>query len=231
MENLQIIENRIKQIAGHQKWYESKVHIKVMTNLLSERCVILNEAFNATAEEVARLDKINNLLGDMTRKMYRNCATTFRNLLKTGINEEYNDYNVEGKLFVCSDEDSILDMPDNYYRSDLGAILNIIDTYNYHKPHSLRHLESWSCSYNPEHKADITDRELHLINDLDDGQNWASGSMAHPKISHICICHAMYRLHEMHYSPPDILRLNSFWCEVSVANQYITIKQNEKHCF
>ena len=69
----------------------------------------------------------------------------------------------------------------------------------------------------------MSDKQLECVNDLEDGTTWAEGWLCHPKLEHICMCHAVHSLVCHHaFSIPDMLRINDFWVEASIKVQHIT---------
>ena len=75
----------------------------------------------------------------------------------------------------------------------------------------------------------MSDNQLGCINDLEDGTTWAEGWLGHPKLKHICMCHAVHSLVCHHvFSIPDMLRINDFWVEASIKVQHITDQTSKR---
>lgn len=84
-------------------------------------------------------------------------------------------------------------------------------------------IEMCSIQHNSENTPDMSDKQLGCINDMEDGTTWAEGWLCHPKLEHICMCHAVHSLVCHHsFSIPDMLRINDFWVEASIKVQHIT---------
>ena len=68
----------------------------------------------------------------------------------------------------------------------------------------------------------MSDRELGLQNELDDGETWAEAGLRHPKLDALCICYATHVVGTHHcFSIPDMLRmdLDHFDCEIKVCRE------------
>ena len=130
-----------------------------------------------------------------------------------------NHVDVEGTLkFEMNDKDSILPMSnDNYYGSDFELVFEIISCLYLHKYLRREEIEFSYC-----YKVDMDKDDMQDADNLNDGDSWYEACQpAADKLSHLCICHAIYDLN-MHkpYSIPDILRMNDFSVEVAVKHQH-----------
>ena len=52
-------------------------------------------------------------------------------------------------------------------------------------------IEMCSIQHNSKNTPDMSDKQLECVNDLEDGTTWAEGWLCHPKLEHICMCHAV----------------------------------------
>lgn len=229
---LQRVERRILRITGMNSddfsWTRSQKKLERVGRLVGERKVLLDSMFAGTAEEVERMRRVNDLLYDLTQQMYRRSAALYRKVLTVTYDEAFDDdVVVEGTLtYNCDGEDSVLPMTnDAYYGSDFSRMLQIIDWLYLQKcdGFQLPEIEQTICkSIEPADTPAMTDEAFGFDNILDDGTTWAEACLCHPAFEHICICHAVHDLctHKK-YSVPDLLRMNDFWCEVTVKHQHI----------
>lgn len=196
--------------------------------LMIRRKVLLNQMFAATQEEVERLERVNALLLDLTRQMYRRSAELYRRVLDTTYDKTFDDdVMVEGSLkYGFNGPESVLYLSnDRYYGSDFTRMLQIID-WLYACDVDGFEIEEIECtskeSIDPDNGPSMSDAELGFADDFDDDSTWAEGWLDHPAFKHICICHAVHDIctHKK-YSIPDLLRMNDFWCEVKVTHQHI----------
>ena len=112
-QKLQETESEIKRRVGtniymfvnkHTEYDEEYAKVK---ELLSVRQSLLDEMFLATPEEINRLEHINLLLNDSTKKMFHRAASLYRTLLSSYRDEEFDDdYEVVGSLRCNVDYDS-----------------------------------------------------------------------------------------------------------------------------
>ena len=231
-ERLQKIEKRLHDIIGygtelHDLRYASRKKREQITGLLSQRKRLLNRMFLATPEEVARMEQLNNLLLDQTKKLYARTEELYRKMTTTTYNPDFDDdVEVEGTLrFVMDGPDSLFPMSnDDYYGSKFAKTLEIISSLCYYNIiFCNENIELVHCSCHPsEYRPDMSSEELGTVDKLNDGQTWFNPcKLIGEKFWHICICHAVYDLStNQPYSIPDILRMNDFWSEVSVIHQH-----------
>ena len=224
------VERRILRITGMNpddfRWTRSQRKLERVGDLIRTRKVLLDRMFAGTPEEVARMERVNGLLLDLTQQMYRRSAALHRKVLTATYDEAFDDdVMVEGALrYSCDSDQSVLSMPnDGYYGSDFVRMLSVIDWLckcdGFQQPEIEQAIGK---SIVPEDNPEMSDEELGYENRLDDGTTWAEGALWHPAFKHICICHAVHDLctHKS-YSIPDLLRMNNFWCEVKVTHQHI----------
>ena len=178
-----------------------------LAKLIEERKNVLDALFQATPDEVMRMDKLNDQLKAITRQMHERVAI---------VNEDASkifgdgDFEVEGHLnYNPNATNAILPMAnDDYYGSNFAKIHQVIDML-------------FNQGYLAVKCADFV-RPADLVNDFSDGK-WETGyedwQPQAEKFKYINICFAIHSLNAYHpYSIPDILRMNNF-------NITVTIKQ------
>ena len=223
-QKLQKVERQIIKIAGteemeHKCWADSQMEEK-LKELLSDRCYLLNQMFIATPDAVARMEQINTLLYDLTQKMYAQSAKLYRRVLENAVDPEFDDdIEIEGTLRYCyNGAESVLQLPDdNYYGSNFNRMIDLM-----YQTEVLVDIKSVNKSFDKNDTQEMSDAELGFEDWSDDGTSWAEGWLRSKELDHICICHAVHDLcTHKHYSIPDLLRLNDFWCEVMIKHQHI----------
>lgn len=222
---VQKVEGDLRSIVGNcvGKWFAAPrcdYEYEQLVELLNCRRDLLDKMFVATTEEVERMEQVNTRLFDLTNKMFARTEELCRKMTTTTYDPEFDNHvDVEGTLkFEMNDEDSILPMSnDNYYGSDFAFAFEVIACLYTHKYLRLEEIEFSYC-----YKVVMDKDEMQVADNLNDGQSWYHANMpAADKLSHLCICHAIYDLN-MHkpYSIPDILRMNDFTVEVAVKHQH-----------
>lgn len=241
------VERRILKITGKEpdraSWRYSQKRVEQVCELISDRYYLLNQLFIATPAEVERMEQVNARLYDLTQKMYRRSAELYRQILTRSRNEDFDDdIVVEGTLkFSRNDRSSVLELEnDAYYGSDFYRMFSVIDwlfgnEYSDFK-FGIEEIESCGKNLDRSDTPDSTDKELGFDDWSDDGTTWADGWLHHPALDNICICHAVHDVctHKP-YSIPDVLRMNDFWCEVTVRYQHIVEQDGSRmgwweHC-
>ncbi len=141
----------------------------------------------------------------------------FRYMKQMPCNPQDDIIEIEGELKFWSDtDDAVLafdDDDDDFYGSDFRRMMPIADEAEFYD------IPVESCLvYCDDDAAGKSDKELGLLNELDDDETWAEGWLRNPKLDHIVICHAIHDLatHRV-FSIPDVLRLNDF--EIVVDTQ------------
>ena len=225
------IEAQIRSIVGEcvGKWFatqRSEFECEHLIELLFQRRELLDKMFVATTEEVERMEQVNTCLQDLTNKMFARTEELYRKMISTTYDPEFdNDVEVEGTLtFGMNDTDSILPMSnDDYYGSDFAFVFEVIACLYTNNYLSREEIEFSFCRCSPSsYREDMDREELCVADNLNDGNTWYEACQpAADKLSHICICHAIYDLN-MHkpYSIADILRMNDFTVEVAVKHQH-----------
>lgn len=230
-ELLKDLESEIKKIVGtdvcsftegHTK-YDAKY--KKIKELLNVRQTLLDELFLATSEEIIRLEQVNSLLDELTKKMYHRTASLYRALLSSYRDEEFDDgYEIEGTLKCNVDYDSedgsygtVLKLEnDEFYGSDFGYMIALINEMQ-----DRENIVECHIGYKETHTLSMSNEELDCYDHWDDGVSWNEGELNRKELEHICICYAMHVIcvHN-EYSLPDLLRLNDFWVEALVKCQH-----------
>ena len=233
---LKALENQILTLTGDPLDYknrrlENPDLLDKVRDLLIDRQFILDVLFerHCTQDDISRIEKINDLLLDMTNRTYARTANLYRTLLSMPREELDDDYELEGTLTPDFDLPySILRLEDDkWYGSDfvrMAAILKETEKDNYGM------VWAYCCTgVDDEHTPNMTDQELDCANVLDDGTNWSEGlSLAEKKLGHITMCFALHAMWtHMHYSMPDIIRFNDFKIEVTMKVQQFS--DQERH--
>jgi hypothetical protein len=212
-------------------WCRDDAKAGAVEYMMLDRCYILNLLFeiHCTPAEVARLEKINGMLLEMTNRTYHRTADLVRALMVMDKDDMDDDYELEGRLFPRFDIPySVLRLEDdNYYGSDFIRMAAILQETEKDKPGMADVSCGWSrLKYTSPSATDI---ELECANDLDDGYSWAEGPLWHPKLSHITICYALHALcGHLHYSIPDVLRINDFKIEVTLSVQQFSDQERNR---
>ena len=241
---LKKLEKRILRIAGDPlasgskgyrkffRWESNKNAVERVQELMSDRRFILHLLFekHCTPAEVARLEKVNDLLLDLTNRTYKRTARLARKVLSTPREELDDDLTVEGKLIPEFDLPySVLRLEDdNYYGSDFVRMAAILQETEEYQPGMadvrcyLDQIENFTPA--------ITDEELGCANTMDDGTTWGEAWLRIPPLRHIDICYALHALvSHMNWSIPDVLRINNYKIEVTfTAQQYSDQDRNRR---
>ena len=176
-----------------------------LVKLIEERKNALDALFQATPDEVMRMDKLNDQLKAITRQMHERVAIVNEDAAKIFVD---GNFEVEGRLnYNPNAAGAFLQMEnDEYLGSDFAKIHQVIDML-------------FDQGYLPIKCADFV-RASDLVNDFDDGkwetayEDWQPQA---DKFKYINICFAIHSLNAYHpYSIPDILRMNNFDITVTV---------------
>ena len=204
-------------------WCRDEAKVEVIEDMMRDRHFILNLLFetHCTPAEVARLEKINGMLLEMTNRTYHCTGDMMRALMVMKKDDMDDDYELEGRLVPQFDvPDSVLHLEDDdYYGSDFVRMAAILHETEKHKPGGMADV---SCDWSrlKDKTPSATDEELECANGLDDGYSWAEGPLRHPKLDHIKVCYALHALcTHMNWSIPDVLRINDFSIEVKLTVQ------------
>ncbi len=177
--------------------------------LLLKRNYLLDQLFLATPTEVARLEEINQQLRKLTKQLEDKISTLYRRDLSYGYEQDWSD-EYEGYLVWQSDCNAY--EGDDIYGSDIQRMLSIQqEIYNDSDflgacVHILKYPE-------PTDHLSMTDKELDVINQLDDEiDDWKVGRWSRiPEFAHIKVCYAMHHMFD-HQDLPivDILHICNF---------------------
>ena len=176
-----------------------------LAKLIEERKDTLDALFQATPNEVMRMDKLNDQLKAITRQMHERVAIVNEDAAKIFVD---GNFEVEGRLnYNPNAAGAIIQLEnDDYFGSDFAKIHKVIDML-------------FDQGYLPIKCADYI-RASDLVNDFDNG-NWETAyedwQPQVDKFKHINICFAIHSLNAYHpYSIPDILRMNNFDVTVTI---------------
>ena len=176
-----------------------------LVKLIEERKETLDALFQATSDEVMRMDKLNDRLKAITRQMHERVAIVNEDASKIFVD---GNFEVEGNLnYNPNATNAILPMAnDDYYGSNFAKIHQVIDML-------------FNQGYLTVKCADFI-RAEDLVNDFSDGkwetayEDWQPQA---DKFKYINICFAIHSLNAYHpYSIPDILRMNNFEITVTI---------------
>ena len=212
-------------------WSRNEVKVNEIEELMSDRCLILNVLFgcHCTPGEVERLEKVNDLLLEMTNRTYHRTADLVRALLVMNKDDMDDDYMIESRLVPIFDIPySVLRLEDDeYYGSDFIRMAAILQATEKNKPGMADIFCNWSRL---KDKSPLSsDAELECSNDMDDGSTWAEGPLRNPKLEHIVVCHALHALcSHMNWSIPDVLRINDLSIEVKLTIQQFSDQERNR---
>ena len=212
-------------------WSRNEAKVKEIEELMLDRCIILNLLFDChcTPAEVERLEKVNDLLLEMTNRTYHRTADLVRALLVMKKDDMDDDYMIESRLIPVFDIPySVLRLDgDCYYGSDFIRMAAILQETEKNKPGMADVFCNWSLLKGKSPSA--TDAELECSNDMDDGTTWAEGPLRDPRLEHIVVCHALHALcTHMNWSIPDVLRINDFSIEVKLTIQQFSDQERNR---
>ena len=179
--------------------------------LIEERKEALDALFQATPNEVMRMDKLNDQLKAITRQMHERVAIVNEDASKIFVD---GNFEVEGNLnYNPNAADAIIQMAnDEYYSSNFAMIHQVIDM--------LCGLGFFTVKC-----ADFV-RASDLVNDFDDGkwetayEDWQPGAEAFKDLN-ICLALHSFNAYQP-YSLADILRMNKF-CVMVTVKQVMTL--------
>ena len=184
-----------------------------LVKLIEERKETLDALFQATPDEVMRMDKLNDQLKAITRQMHERVAIVNEDAAKIFVD---GNFEVEGRLnYNPNVAGAILQMEnDEYFGSDFAKIHKVIDML-------------FDQGYLPIKCADFV-RASDLVNDFDNGnwetayEDWQPGAEAFKDLN-ICLALHSFNAYQP-YSLADILRMNKF-CVTVTAKQVMTMSQ------
>lgn len=212
-------------------WCRDDAKVEAVEEIMLDRSYILNLLFDVhcTPAEVARLEKINGMLLEMTNRTYHRTADLVRALLVMNKDDMDDDYMIESRLVPIFDIPySVLRLEDDeYYGSDFIRMAAILQETEKNKPGMADIFCNWSRL---KDKSPLSsDAELECSNDMDDGSTWAEGPLRNPKLEHIVVCHALHALcSHMNWSIPDVLRINDLSIEVKLTIQQFSDQERNR---
>ena len=201
-EHLKNVEREIKEIVGTDIYSSTRKHTKYnekyekIKELLNVRQSLLDEMFLATPEEINRLEQVNSLLDDSTKKMFHRTASLYRTLLSSYRDKEFDDdYEVIGSLKCNVDYESEGEcygtIPklnnDEFYRSDFGYMIALIN-----RMQDVENIVECHIGYKETHTSSMNDKDLGCYDRWDDGISWNEGQLNRKELEHICICYATH---------------------------------------
>lgn len=215
------VESLIEAITGNDIeymsfWWRNDEKCEKVETLLQQRRTILNKMFTATTIEIERFRHVNEMLYDLTVKLFNRVKSMSSSCEKIADTSFDDDYEIYGTIqVVVESETDILTLDDDDdYGSDfllMNHILYLI--YDGHK------------SYIEWFNADAIAEDESLWSD--DGDSWNEYPFyGRKEFDDIVICHAVHDIcnHKM-YSIPDLLRINSYWAEVKLILQKFASQQ------
>ena len=198
-------------------------------DLIGLRYFALTRLFeiHCTEAEVRRIERVNSKLLEMTREMFERTGQVYRHFLDMPRDRSGEDIEVEGTLKYWEDTEALQLEDDDFYGSDFRHIIPIIAYID-----SLRHgdLPIIDCrpDYDPDHKfnSSMSDKELGIVNNLDDGVSWAEAGFHDERLSHIVFCYASHAIiTHKDFTIPDYMRMAEY--EVKVDIQYQHFRKTE----
>jgi len=219
------VERMIKDIAtdldGGRRYFFplfSETETDLLEDLLGTRGMILNEMMKPkpTEEEVERLNYQNEKLLGLVEEARKHAEILIHMFYSVPLNEEERtEYDLEKWLeFTWGDTDAVIKMSnDDYYGSDFSYMMKLIDTIK-SRTICLNNLLIECCGL-PETMEDALKQNQET---MEDGVTWADGYLHNDAFKDICICHPIHCLYShLHYSIPDILRMNDFAYKVTLT--------------
>lgn len=200
-----------------------------LKELFSWRCLLLNQMFQGSPDEIATFKLVNDRLNELTKKMHAKTLKIYRSILKQGYDPEFDDdIMVEGTLKYVFDDDGSITCPENEeYGSNFEAMLDIL--YNLYEEECASECAFCQASYSLAHKPDMPASEFGLDDFLDDGESWNEAPLNRSELKSICICHVVHDLccHK-YYSIPDLLRMNDFRVDVIITYQHFVNRDGRR---
>lgn len=191
----------------------SKRKREKLQDLFLERNYLLDQMFLATPTEVARLAEINKRLRGLTKQLEDKISILYRRDLSYGYEQDWSD-EYEGYLVWQSNCKAY--EGDNIYGSDIQKMLSIQQEI-YDDRDCLGACVHIFKQPNPTDNPSMSDKELEVINKLDDEiDDWKEGRWSKiPELAHIKVCYAMHHMFDHQHLPiVDILHLCKFRLEI-----------------
>lgn len=223
-------ESRILAITGDPLetcWWD-KVEPRNVSEYVDEllllRFCALTELFkiHCTEAEVRRIEQVNDKLLEMTREMFERTGQVYRHFLDMPRDRSDEDLEVEGTLKYWEDFEPLQLEDDDFYGFDFKHIIPII-AYLHGQLRGELPIISCRPGIDPEHKhnASMSDKELGIDNDLDDGTTWAEASLRDERLKHIIFCYASHAVvTHLDFSIPDYMRMDEYEIKVDIKYQH-----------
>ena len=117
------VEAEIKKLMGEQEKgrldlsFFCEAQIEKIQDLIGTRSLILNQMFQATSQEIKRFETVNELLDNLTKKMYHRMANLYRTLIDSPKDKSFDDdYVIRGTLkYEYCGLESILELTEDSY--------------------------------------------------------------------------------------------------------------------
>lgn len=186
--------------------------------LITERKDIMDAMFVDAVKDTKHIEQVNDMLYNLSLKMYDGVITMYDKAKKTLFKDEPNaDFEVEGNLrFAANEEDAVLSLPeDEYYGSNFRKIFSVIDRLHeqgYVRPDYIDSVSS----------KDLDDGDMRV--NLDEKSTYEPWQPAADIFKDLNLCFALHSLHAYHpYSLPDILRMRRFGLVVNIRHKIPTV--------
>lgn len=195
--------------------------------LLDERHYALSEMFalHCSDAEAGRIEEQDAYLHGLTDEMFRRTGRVFRHMLDMPRDVNDGDLYVEGTLKFRGDDDVLEMEEDGFYGSDFARLIPVAAFYEREATGDDAFIQcGGECFAGDIRTSSMTDRELGIHNDLDDGTTWAESWLKHPKLEHIVMCYATHAIVTHYiYSVPDYMRMQTF--EINVKAEFLKVGQ------
>jgi hypothetical protein len=191
----------------------------VLKTLIKVRQTTLDEMMIPTADEVERMDRLNDKLLDLNHQLYTKVAELWKVMNDSGLHLD-DDYCVEGAIKYLWDEDRPALKLDNdgWYASDFNYMLWVLSEFDQRDTHTMNSIHEILQDFSMT--EDETRKEL--IDTYDDGDTWTDGALNRPAFMDINVCYVLHALCcHFHYSLADVLRMNGISLAVHVAYEHI----------
>ena len=223
-------ENSILAITGDTLetcWWDTVKPENVsgyVDGLIGLRYYALTRLFeiHCTEAEVRRIERVNAKLLEMTNEMFERTGQVYRHFLDMPRDRSGEDIEVEGTLRFWEDAEALRQEDDDFYGSDFRQIIPVIAHID-----SLRHgdLPIISCrpDDDPGHRfnSSMSDKELGIVNNLDDGVSWAEAGFHDERLSHIVFCYASHAIiTHKDFTIPDYMRIDEYEIKVDIRYQH-----------
>ena len=176
-----------------------------LAKLIEERKDALDALFQATPNEVVRMDKLNDQLKAITRQMHERVAIVNEDAAKIFVDS---NFEVEGRLnYNPNVAGAIIQLEnDDYFGSDFTKIMRVVDMLNEQGFIRPDFVDFDDCSN--------LGKEMGTLDDITTYEDWQPGAEAFKNLN-ICLALHSFNAYQP-YSLADILRMNKFCVTVTV---------------